>query len=138
MTRPPLFQWRRTEGLPFPVLVVGMRRLPGRIVGISLGPAVFVQQRYLADEATILHELVHSRQFWRNGLILHFLRYWLSRSYRLRMEVEAFRAELAWRSPREYPSQLEQAAQALSGRYGLRLPPEQARRLLDIHGSMNA
>jgi hypothetical protein len=125
-------------GVPFAVPLIRTTWLPGKIVGLSLGFAVLLDPRYFTDEPTIRHELVHCRQFWRQGLVLHFLRYWLSKSYRLKAEVEAFREELACNnelsdpSGIEYEAHLNDLASSLSKCYGLPIAHAQARNLLDI------
>jgi hypothetical protein len=119
--------------VPFRIPLIRTSWLPGRIVGLSLGVAILLDPRYFYDEPTIRHELIHCRQFWRNGLILHFLRYWLSKSYRLHAEVEAFREELAYINESAYESQLGAFATALSESYGLSIGQGQAKNLLDIN-----
>lgn len=109
--------------------------LPGSLLGVCLGPVVLLHRRLMLDEPSIEHELTHSRQFWKNGLVLHFVRYWLQPSYRQAMEVEAFSTELRHRSLDEYPSCLEAAASSLSSRYGLRIDLATARMALDVRTS---
>jgi hypothetical protein len=114
-----------------PTLVVSMPWLPGSLLGICLGPVVLLHHSLMLDLPSIEHELVHSRQFWRNGLVLHFLRYWLQPSYRQAMEIEAFSAELGNRPQNEYQNCLEMAASSLSSRYGLNLDVATAKKVLD-------
>lgn len=106
--------------------------LPGTLLGVCLGPVVLLHRRLMDDAPSIEHELVHSRQFWRNGLVLHFLRYWLQPTYRQAMEIEAFSAELRSRSLLEYQGCLEAAASSLATRYGLRIDIATATTALDI------
>jgi hypothetical protein len=122
----------RAKALPLPVPKIGLPWLPGSIVGISLGCAILVKQNYVNDEATIQHELVHCRQFWSKGLIVHFVRYWFSSQYRQAMEVEAFRAELELQEEAHYLKHLNDASCALAQRYGLKLSEAEARKLLDL------
>ena len=117
--------WR---AIPVPVLIVP--NLPGRPVGICLGPAVLVRHDYGDDWPTIVHELEHCKQFWRGGAIVHFLRYYLSRAYRLKAELQAFCAELDACGVPERRSRLDDAACALSTGYGLRIDQSTCRRLL--------
>jgi hypothetical protein len=105
--------------------------LPGSLLGICLGPVVLLHHSLMLDQPSIEHELVHSRQFWRNGLVLHFLRYWLQPSYRQAMEIEAFSAELGNRPEDEYQRCLEMAASSLSSRYGLSIDVVSAKCALD-------
>ena len=121
---------RNSPGLP--ALVIVLPWLPGSILGISMGPAILLHDEVADDAPTLVHELVHSRQFWNNGLVVHFLRYWLSRPYRQAMEVEAFQAELRCREGHEYEDCLDAAARALAHRYGLKIAESSARELLDI------
>ena len=111
-----------------PVLIVP--HLPGRLVGVCLGPAVLVRCDYGDDWPTIVHELEHCKQFWRGGVLVHFLRYYLSRRYRLEAEVQAFRAELDACDAIERRRRLDDAARALATGYGLRIDTRACRRLL--------
>lgn len=117
--------WR---AVPVPVLIVS--RLPGRLVGVCLGPAVLVRHDYGDDWPTIVHELEHCKQFWRGGVLVHFVRYYVSRRYRLQAELEAFRAELLACDAAERRHRLDDAARALATGYGLRLDAGACRRLL--------
>lgn len=113
-----------------PVPVIALDRLPGRLVGLSMGLFVVVRSDYLADRPTIVHELEHCKQFWRGGILLHMLRYYASRSYRLRVEVEAFRAELAACPRWMVDVRLDDAARALASGYHVGLDVATCRRLL--------
>jgi hypothetical protein len=128
------FRWRQPPNLAIPTLIIGTPYIPGRIVGLCLGPVILIDSRYYEDEGTIIHELIHTRQFWRNGLVLHFLRYWFSESYRLTMELEAFRSELACRSEQEYGDCLDSAARILAGQYRLKISVDRIRTMLDSPG----
>lgn len=128
----PVFKVRKLKGVPLPILLLSFSWLPGKIVGLSLGFAVLIDPRYFDDEPTIRHELIHCRQFWQNGMALHFLRYWLSEAYRLNAEVEAFREELACINEASYESRLSDFASALSESYGLRIAHHDAKTLLDL------
>jgi hypothetical protein len=114
--------------LPVPVLILD--RMPGRLVGLSLGVVIVVRRDHAADRPTLVHELEHCKQFWRGGLLLHMLRYYASRDYRLRVELEAFRAELDACGPDERGARLEDAARALATGYHVDLDVPACRRLL--------
>jgi hypothetical protein len=114
--------------VPVPVLMLD--RMPGRLIGLSMGLFVVIRRDYAADRPTIVHELEHCKQFWRGGVVLHMLRYYVSRSYRLRMEVEAFRAELAACPPALRPTRLDEAARALATGYHIGLDVHACRHLL--------
>jgi hypothetical protein len=113
-----------------PVPVVTLRRMPGRLVGLCVGPFIVVREDYASDYPTIVHELTHCRQFWRGLGILHLFRYYGSRRYRLRAEVEAFRAELAACPPGERRRRLHESARSLATSYSLGLDTEACRLLL--------
>jgi hypothetical protein len=114
--------------LPVPVLVVP--RLPGRLVGVCLGPAVLLREDYADDWPTVVHELEHCKQFWRGGAMLHFLRYTFSRGYRLDAELQAFRAELDACEDEQRRERLDDAARALATGYRLALDAKTCRRML--------
>jgi hypothetical protein len=114
--------------LPVPVLSV--HRLPGRLVGVSLGAAIIVRSDYHEDWPTIVHELEHCKQFWRGGLVVHFLRYYMSRLYRLKSELSAFGAELAACDPHEQALRLDDAARALASGYRIGLDVHACRYML--------
>jgi hypothetical protein len=101
--------------LPVPVLAV--ERMPGRLIGLSMGLFVIIRSDFAADRPTVIHELEHCKQFWRGGAIVHMARYYLSRSYRLKVEVEAFQAEIAACEPHNAAARLDEAARALSSGY---------------------
>src|SRR5690606_23895336 len=105
--------------LPVPVLI--LRRLPGCIVGLSLGPVVLLRDDYCQDWPTVVHELEHCKQFWRGGALVHLCRYLASPSYRLRVELEAYKAELAACPPAERRARLYHSANALAHGYRLRI-----------------
>jgi len=48
------------------------------------------------DEGLLKHELIHVKQFWLNGLLIHAIGYRFSKSYRLKCEVEAYREQLKY------------------------------------------
>lgn len=104
-----------------PVPVVALESLPGRLVGVCLGPVVVVRRDFLDDRPTIIHELTHCRQFWRGLTLLHLLRYYVSRRYRLESELEAFRAEIDACRGAEKGRRLLESSRALATSYGLDL-----------------
>jgi hypothetical protein len=114
--------------VPVPLLILD--RMPGRLVGLSMGLFVVMRRDYAHDRPTLVHELEHCKQFWRGGILLHLLRYYLSRRYRLRMELEAFRAEIAACPPAERPARLNDAARALAYGYHIGLDVHACRHLL--------
>jgi hypothetical protein len=117
--------WR---ALPVPIVV--MQRLPGRLVGLSMGMFIIVRADHAADRPTIIHELEHCKQFWRGWGVLHMLRYYFNRNYRLQAELEAFRAELAACSAAQHPTRLDEAARALATGYHIGLDFDTCKALL--------
>lgn len=113
-----------------PVPVITLERMPGRLVGLCVGPFIVVRADYASDYPTIVHELTHCKQFWRGLTLLHLIRYYGSRRYRLRAEVEAFRAELGACAPGERRKRLHESARALATSYSLGLDTEACRMLL--------
>jgi hypothetical protein len=136
--------WR---AVPVPILV--LRRMPGRLVGLSMGLFVVIRSDHASDRPTIIHELEHCKQFWRGWGVLHMLRYYLSRDYRLQAELEAFRAELDACGPAERQRRLDDAARALATGYHIGLdvdacksllscPPRSARSSVDTQSNDSA
>ncbi len=128
----PTLRWIRAPGLP-PVPMIVTRRLPGRLIGFSGGWFIVVRSDWAGDAPTIVHELEHCRQFWRGGLVVHYLRYLLARRYRLRCELAAYAAELEHCSVAQRRTRLDDAARALATGYRLGLDTAACRRLLVDH-----
>lgn len=108
---------------PLCLVVTTSRLIPARFDGYTVGPVVLVRPGTSA--ALLAHEQAHARQFWRclgfNGLL-----YWVSRRWRLRLELEAYRAQIAVAGP---PAALPLSA-ALASKYDLGITQEEAYRLL--------
>ena len=113
-----------------PVPVITLQRMPGRLVGLCVGPFIVVREDYASDYPTIVHELTHCKQFWRGLTVLHLIRYYGSRRYLLKSEVEAFRAELDACAPGERRQRLQESARSLASSYSLGLDTEACRLLL--------
>ena len=113
-----------------PVPVIALERMPGRLVGLCVGPFVVVREDYAGDYPTIVHELTHCKQFWRGLTVVHLVRYYGSRRYRLKAELEAFRAELDACPPAERRQRLLESARSLASSYSLGLDTEACRLLL--------
>jgi hypothetical protein len=60
------------------------------VQGLALGPLVIIGKFYKNDKGLLAHEMCHVKQFWCKGLIIHMLRYKLSRHYRLHSECKAY------------------------------------------------
>ncbi len=113
-------QWHRSDGW-LPVPFIGMTRMPKTLIGVCLGPLVVIRASALTDYPTLVHELEHCKQFWRGGLIVHFLRYMLSQEYRLKAETQAFAAEVMACEEHERPARIQESARALALCYRLRI-----------------
>ncbi|MGE8365975.1 hypothetical protein [Cupriavidus sp.] len=108
---------------PLCLVIVTARLIPARFDGYTVGPVVLVRPGTSA--ALLAHEQTHARQFWRwlgcNGLL-----YQVSRRWRLRLELEAYRAQLAVAGA---PAALPLSAD-LASRYDLDITQEEAYRQL--------
>ena len=82
-----------------------------------------IRPAYSDDIGLLEHEKVHVKQFWRLGT-LHAYLYWLSKRYRLKCEVEAYREQL------KYGGDIDLFAKFISEKYDLKITIEDARRKL--------
>jgi hypothetical protein len=55
-----------------------------------------IRPSYKDDIGLLNHEIEHVRQFWRYGLLVHQVLYPLSKQYRLKCEVEAYKIQLKY------------------------------------------
>ena len=108
---------------PLCLVLQTQRLIPAGFDGYTLGPLVLVRPGTSA--VLLVHEQTHARQFWR-WLGLNGLMYQVSRRWRLRLELEAYRAQLAVAGP---PAALQLSA-ALASQYDLGITQEEAYRLL--------
>jgi hypothetical protein len=108
---------------PLCLVIVTNRLIPARFDGYAVGPLVLVRPGTSA--ALLAHEQTHVRQFWRYCGINELL-YATSKRWRLRLELEAYRAQLAVAGP---PAAAQLVA-ALSSKYDLGITQEEAYRLL--------
>lgn len=94
--------------------------------GMALTPGLIVlRPARAADHALIAHEKRHCEQMREVGMLRFWWNYLTSPAFRLHMEVEAYRVQLAMR-----PSSIDHYAQALATRYFLDINIQQARDLL--------
>jgi hypothetical protein len=99
--------------------------LPAWADGRTLGPIVQIRPSRRNDAGLLAHELEHVRQ-WREAPIRFYPRYLFSRRWRLRYEVEAFRAQL-----RLDPAALNSCSALLATRYRLGISFRDALNLLE-------
>lgn len=79
----------------FPYLLIYTDNLPECSGGCANGPVVRIRNKYRDDKGIEMHEAEHVRQWWKT-LGLHSLLYLLSKKYRLKAEVEAYKEQLKW------------------------------------------
>jgi hypothetical protein len=90
-----------------------------------------IRPEYKGDIGLLAHEVVHTEQFWKT-LGFHGLLYWLSKSYKLKCEVEAYREQLKWPPATEdRPHYAQHYAEFIAQKYGLSIPVEEALKLLN-------
>lgn len=105
--------------------------LPKNAAGVSRGFFVIINPKYKNDIGLLEHELTHSRQFWKYGLIVHSLRYYFSKEYRLKCEVEAYKEQLKFPPASENPERyLDKYASYISENYNFEVTKDEARDLL--------
>jgi hypothetical protein len=95
---------------------------------------VFIRPKYEGNLPLLEHELTHVKQFWRTFGLFPFL-YLVSKKYRLKSEVEAYRTQLQVYADAGYPADhLIDKAKAYAGfissKYGLRVTWANAYKLL--------
>jgi len=100
-----------------------VNKLPNEHAGKSNAFIIRILKSHKDDKGLLEHEKIHVRQFWRNPLF-HGLRYQLSRSYRLKAEVEAYREQL------KYGADIDRLSWFLCEKYDLGLSFDEAKRLL--------
>lgn len=102
--------------------------------GMAVAPwLILIHPTRRGDEPLLVHERTHCQQMREHGWWAFVLQYAFSRAFRLRMELEAYRAQIehitAADSTRRQAA-VNGFARALSEKYMLRLTYEQARALL--------
>ena len=99
--------------------------VPRKHQAATRGPVIFIRPEYRNDKGLLEHEKVHRRQ-WLRTLGLHSLLYLFVEDYRLRAEVEAFRAQLP-----HYPDDRRvKFARLIAENYNLDITPDEALILL--------
>ena len=96
-------------------------------VKVFLIPVIFIDPKYKDDVGLYEHEYTHVKQAFRNIIpLIHTLRYKLSKSYRLKCEVEAYKTQLDYYA--DDRSLL--FASFIANDYGLSVPVKDALSLL--------
>lgn len=99
--------------------------IPDKFAGQTIGPFIFIRPEYKDDTGLLEHEKVHVRQFWRT-LGLFGIPYLLSKKYRLKYELEAYKEQLKYYAQDKKPV----FAQHLATKYDLNITVEEALKLL--------
>ena len=104
--------------------------IPKRFGAYTIGPIVLIRPKYKDNEGLLQHELTHVKQMYRT-LLLHGLFYLLSKGYRLRAEVEAYRVQLQYPPASESPHKYRKKfAKFIATKYGLSISEKEAEELL--------
>lgn len=91
---------------------------------------IVMREKYRGHNAGLLeHELTHVKQGYRT-LFTCWIWYWLSKKYRLKMEVEAYRAQVAYYRSIGVERSYTQLAESLATKYNLDISREDAIELL--------
>lgn len=99
--------------------------IPARFAGYTIAFIILIRPAYRDDAGLLAHEQTHVKQFWRSLGVLPLL-YEISKYWRLKLEVEAYRAQKAC-----YPDDRRpQFAQFLATKYGLDITAQDALKLL--------
>ena len=78
-----------------PYLLIYTDDMDANSNGQANGPVVRIRRGKEGDEGLKQHEICHVHQWWRT-LGLHSILYLVSKKYRLKAEVEAYREQLKW------------------------------------------
>jgi hypothetical protein len=111
--------------------------LPIGTGGCANGPVIRIRPRYKAsgDLGIKAHEICHTEQWWKGGLLIHSLRYKFSKAYRLACEVQAYKEQLRWPPAVDHKPEYQALyAQYISEDYGLSITVSEAFKLLDQGG----
>ena len=119
---------------PLALVIYTDKVIPARFAGVTVGPMVFIRPSYRDDAGLHAHELTHARQFWRSAGILGLL-WMISKSWRLRLEVEAYRAQLDADDQRASREIIFSGY--LATRYGLGISQDQALELITKRNKNN-
>lgn len=110
--------------MPYKVIYTN-RFIPAIYAGRTIGPIILIRPSHKDDKGLLEHEKVHVRQFWRT-LGLFGIPYFLSKKYRLKYELEAYKEQLKY-----YTTDKKQLfAQHLANKYDLNITQEEALKLL--------
>jgi hypothetical protein len=99
--------------------------VPRRFGAITIYPFIFMKKKFKDDIGLRKHEEVHLKQFWPS-FGMFWPMYLLSKKYRLKVEVEAYKEQIKWYDD----DRSELFAEYLSTKYMLDITKEEALSLL--------
>lgn len=101
------------------------RFIPNTFAGQTIGPVILIRPSHKEDIGLLEHEKVHVHQFW-STLGLFGIPYLLSKKYRLKYELEAYKEQL-----KHYATDKKALfAHYLATKYNLDITQEEALKLL--------
>lgn len=80
---------------PFAAVFYTDRFIPERFGAFVVWPFIFIRPKYREDRGLLEHELQHVRQLFKNLFLPFLLLYKFNAKFRLRMELDAYRVQLA-------------------------------------------
>jgi len=105
---------------PFAVIIYVSNK-PNGFAGYTYPFVILINKKYENDIGLLQHELTHIKQIYRT-FGLHLFLYLFSKKYRLKAEVEAYRAQLKYS-----PNSLDKFAMYLSTKYNLNIDFKEAK-----------
>jgi hypothetical protein len=105
------------------------RFIPANSAGCARGPVIFIRPKYRDDIGLLRHEECHVGQWWHT-LGLHSILYLVSKAYRLKAEVEAYREQLKHPPANSTEEYRHKYSHYISEDYGLSITEDQAYQLL--------
>jgi len=100
--------------------------IPGRYDGLTIFPFIFIRPASRNDVGLLIHEKVHYEEQRQSWVLPWFLKYGLSKSWRLAAEARAYAAQLAYYESEGKADRLQILAEHLSKNYRLKLTVDQA------------
>lgn len=83
-----------------PHILIYTDRLPENSNGCANAFIIRIRPSHKDDRGLLEHELIHVKQFWCHGLLIHSVLYRYNKRYRLKCEVEAYRKQLEYPHPK--------------------------------------
>ena len=99
------------------------RFIPERYDAINLFFVILIRPQFRTDVGLLAHERVHTKQMFRT-LGLHAIMYHVSKNYRLKSELEAFKVSV------KYGMDINKAALNIANNYNLEISPTNAALML--------